>query len=947
MFRKMRKLTAMLMTVIMLVSMIPVDALAQIYATDVSSGIQPSQIAPMRVVQPDQEAYATYIFMVGGQEYARQIVKQGDTLFEPETPEDPEGATSSKFLGWRMESGSFFTDFGTVGEISQTAEITLTAAFERPYYVFFHDEEGRVVATKDGVEGDFITVADVSFDTGLDHGITGWYRNANFEGAPVSETVKLGTADIHLYAKVEQGNWLTFNSNGGTPVNAVFYLPGENTAEPVAPTRVGYAFAGWFTEMEEGELFSFGAAINEPTTVYAHWTPQQVSYTVIYWMENANDDGYTYHSSAKQTGLAGSLTQVSGLSNPPEGFTLKTNADGKPVDPSNKTVDTAIAGDGSTIVNVYYTRNVYQMNFWSKTRPPITCSKEEHQHSRYSCYDWWGNLICEKEEHTHTDNCYANVESKPINGTTWYLYERIEAKHGASIEWPGGTWHVNTSGNVQQSFAEIMPIGGDDFFWRTYGAEPGTVGSGDSASYYVEALNQNEDGDLTYNGTEYVRHHTDQAYSTDYSTTIEDFYGITGFTQDVILSKNNRYMGSYPDSVEGHTYDGAKFLYTRNSYDVNYIVSDGTTTREDSRSYRYQADITSAASFVPARPENVPANWTFDGWYADEAYTERYSFPQTMPAANLIVYGRWLPPTYTVTVVEDAVIHVEGETIIVPYNERLDYEEMPTYQMPEDYQWHGWATLENGVYTLWNFNNIVTSDMTLYPYYTSTASFAVTYDLNGGAGTAPIDDKEYLEDSYADVKAFSGTAPAGKVFLHWNTSKDGTGEAFYPRGKMQMPAANVTLYAIYGDRSAVTTLTYHANGGTGIGGGSDTKVVNVINNEKHTVLTVEAAGFERTGYAFTGWNTKADGTGTSFAADSDVRVNVEDEDENHLYAQWERVTAEYTIHHYLTGTQTMVADDTKGVANIGDTVAVNPVDEFLPEYAGKICVMKAVTPRRS
>lgn len=230
MFRKMRKLTAMLMTVIMLVSMIPVDALAQIYATDVSSGIQPSQIAPMRVVQPDQEAYATYIFMVGGQEYARQIVKQGDTLFEPKTPVDPEDAASSMFVGWQLKSGSIFTDFGTVGEISQTAEITLTAAFERPYYVFFHDEERRVVATKDGFEGDLITVADVSFDTGLDHGITGWYRNANFEGAPVSETVELGTADIHLYAKVEQGNWLTFNSNGGTPVNAVFYLPGENTA---------------------------------------------------------------------------------------------------------------------------------------------------------------------------------------------------------------------------------------------------------------------------------------------------------------------------------------------------------------------------------------------------------------------------------------------------------------------------------------------------------------------------------------------------------------------------------------------------------------------------------------------------------------------------------------------------------------------------------------------
>ena len=57
MFRKMRKFTAMLLATLMLVSMLPVDALAAIYATDTSSAVSPGQIAPMRIINPDDGTY--------------------------------------------------------------------------------------------------------------------------------------------------------------------------------------------------------------------------------------------------------------------------------------------------------------------------------------------------------------------------------------------------------------------------------------------------------------------------------------------------------------------------------------------------------------------------------------------------------------------------------------------------------------------------------------------------------------------------------------------------------------------------------------------------------------------------------------------------------------------------------------------------------------------------
>ena len=74
------------------------------------------------------------------------------------------------------------------------------------------------------------------------------------------------------------------------------------------------------------------------------------------------------------------------------------------------------------------------------------------------------------------------------------------------------------------------------------------------------------------------------------------------------------------------------------------------------------------------------------------------------------------------------------------------------------------------------------------------------------------------------------------------------------------------------------SVTYNANGGNG----SDYVVPNVSYGSIHTVVDLPTAGFSRTGFTFTGWNTAANGGGITCYPDDILTVT----DNHTLYAQW-------------------------------------------------------------
>ena len=788
-------------------------------------------------ITPDEGTYCTYVFTVDSKEIDRQIVKNGDTLLEPQVP----AQDGKVFTGWSPE-----VTFGPVSNVDKTETITVEAQFEAGYHVYFKDNNGRIIATKTVANDTKVTFEDVKFPVGSDEAITGWYKDA--DRTEKVDSVTINGADITLYAKVEKGYWLTFESNGGSYVAPVFYANSTTAAAPTdKPTKSGYTFVNWYTDEGLTTAADF-SSITATTTLYAKWRENgNTSYTVIHWLENADDDGYSYKESETKTGATGGTTNAKAKSY--TGFTAQT------------ITQETIKGDGSTIVSVYYKRNVYEVKFYTKD----------------SWRDDW------KEDTS----------------------KRITAKYGANIsdKWPGGGWYVSPPSmwsSTAQSNIDTMPLNGKNF----YGQQSGDTTY--KADYYTEVL-PGQPG-TTVGSHTYKLHHTDEIQAGwGLKVTDEERYPITGFTCNTAVSTQN-----------GQSYNGAKFYYTRNSYDLVFI-SGGKTVKTES--VKYQASIADYASY---KPGNAPAgmeDYDFDGWYASKECTgEAYDFTgKTMPANNITLYAKWVAPTYTVTVYDqngtklDEITVSKGDTVTDELS-KLEAQLKLTLDTGDSFL--GW-TINRGL--PFNPGTKITTNYVLYAKVGNSTGYSVTYNANATGATGSVTDTEkYAKGAEATVMSNS-FRNGDMVFLGWNTKADGTGTTYYPNGTIKV-TDNMDLYARWGDVASTVQLTYHSNFAP-----DQTKTVNgIANNGQITVAAYDntLGLLAREGYTFAGWNTEADGTGRTFAAGAFARVDVTEP--NDLYAQWTPNTdTTYKVEFYYQnddGSYPSTASKTEPRTDTTDTI---------------------------
>ena len=458
---------------------------------------------------------------------------------------------------------------------------------------------------------------------------------------------------------------MSFNLDGGYGVEPIYARYGASV-KVENPTKPGYTFNGWEPDVPATMPVNGG-------THTAQWQKNNANYTVQYWQENANDDGYSYKESTTKSAPSGNA--VSGTDDKTyAGFTYNAEKTDK---------DVIVKGDGSTVVNVYYKRNVYEVKF----------------------YKWQSGFL--------------GFGGKWVEDASL----RITAKYGAFIgdKWPGGGWYVDKSGETAQSYLSIMPLGGMNFYGQQTGSYTAT------ATYYVEVL-PGESGTFV-GGKYYKEHHKDTAkYSgSGLTVTNEDRYEIAGYTCNKTISTKN-----------GENYNGAKFYYDRNKYKLEFNDNFDHSVSDDMFfEQQLKESPKHKAGYKPAYPSGLEAGaYDFGGWYIDKSCTEQVNWEAKMPATNLIVYAKWAPKNHTVKAYLTKEV-VGGEAIYtyhVPHGTAVP--SAPANPTNGNYTFVGWFYEENGVEKAFDFSMPIVKDLNLYAKWSSNT--LVTYTIYYKSGDIEI-----------------------------------------------------------------------------------------------------------------------------------------------------------------------------------------------------------------
>ena len=659
-----------------------------------------------------------------------------------------------------------------VGYAPDQAVVHVEAAKEATYTVTYKPAQVdfTVKHYQQNVSNDEYTLADTVTKKGVTESAVGaGLAKTDYDGFITllyDTTTRIaadGSTEVKIY--YDRSYYLmSFDLDGGYGVEPIYARYGA----PVSvgePTKGGYEFTGWTPAIP-------AAVPASNQTFKANWKAGTSGFTVVFWYENANPEtdgtyGYSVAGTYKPADVTPGTEKKSGdYKN--QSF---TGRDDKHFTFNDQKVETVIiAGDGSTVLNVYFTRNEYTLKFTAGTESVLSCGKEEHTHTYTGtrkeggflgigattyyyggCYPSGnsssggatkGNTICGKAEHEHNWRCYSEQPKVVKEITAKYqadIHSNFPIKDGNDTIWwkvPNGTETYGNS-DEQRYLGSIDTMPGENITFEKKGSE-----SGAKIYYYVETIN-GAAGDTAYNGRNYKQYKViDLDYSGGTSLTYrEEFHPITGFTQ----GDSNPYLpkdGSVKMKQNNYLY------YTRNSYNLSFYNYNASVSGKGG-SVQYEAPLGSY-DFVPDYPANLESNaYAFAGWY-----TTADCFPgseadlskMTMPASDVILYAKWTPKTHTVDFYKTAEDMKAGNKLSGDeYKQQTVAHGARAVNVPDpvngNYEFVGWFyTDESGAEKAFDIADMpVDRDLKLYGKWRSNSlvEYTIRYQLEDGTEIAP------------------------------------------------------------------------------------------------------------------------------------------------------------------------------------------------------------------
>jgi len=247
-------------------------------------------------------------------------------------------------------------------------------------------------------------------------------------------------------------------------------------------------------------------------------------------------------------------------------------------------------------------------------------------------------------------------------------------------------------------------------------------------------------------------------------------------------------------------------------------------------------------------------------------------------------------------------------------------EQVPaTHTVPAHIQYNNVVTNFLAVYSpTWHYGTVSYSPAYLvvdYDYITYTLS----YNANGGTGTVPSASNNVIYTNNVTIAANPFTK-TGYTFDGWTNSL--TSKVW--KGDESVTGSTLGLQSIVDGSNVVLRAKWTANKYKvqfNANGGSGSMDAQSFTYGKAKTLTTNS--FTRTGYTFAGWNTKADGTGTSYSDKQSVsNLTATQNGTVTLYAKWSLVYYALTASATGTGSGTVSLNPSGGSYTNGTVVVV-------------------------
>jgi uncharacterized repeat protein (TIGR02543 family) len=214
--------------------------------------------------------YTVTFAVAGGSRVDPQTVLKGDTVAHPVNPTK----NGFKFGGWYGDS-RYATPWNFPTDRVLGDRVLYAKWFHQDtvtYTVTFDSREGAPIDDQIVARGDTVARPANPAKSGSKFG--GWYANSTFTALWNFPTARV-FGDITLYAKWFGANvptyTVTFDSRGGTRVDAQILALGDTVIRPTDPTQQDSIFGAWYGNSDLTELWNFSTAVGADTTLYAGW----------------------------------------------------------------------------------------------------------------------------------------------------------------------------------------------------------------------------------------------------------------------------------------------------------------------------------------------------------------------------------------------------------------------------------------------------------------------------------------------------------------------------------------------------------------------------------------------------------------------------------------------------------------------------------------------------